>query len=253
MKIFTILFSILLLLGCTESDKQKGKTEIDLESIDSIFIKNERYGTDSTGLNKAQIELFVKEWNNAKTVGYYNTFPEFWIYVKLKNDSIRIFRVTANQIKEANEWTYALSDSTLINSFRKPLYSSELPINFYPIDFITYVSSDIKSKKDTSILITHLNGVFEINRIKEEQIEHLVQHLESKVTCACYVNPLSSTLPFDDFAEIGGFAAIYLKAIKENKKVDFGLYSCPKVDKELNAELVKWWNKKKSGSNQIEK
>ncbi len=60
-----------------------------------------------------------------------------------------------------------------------------------------------------------------------------------------YLNPLSSALPRGELAEKGGYAGIFLKAFKEKQKVDLGLYSCPKVDEKLNAELIKWWNERK--------
>ena len=85
---------------------------------------------------------------------------------------------------------------------------------------------------------------FPIDWVKKEQIDTLVSMLNSNDTCECFLNPLSSTIP-NDVAEKGGYAAIFIKAFKEKKAVSFGLYSCPKVNKELNKELITWWNKTK--------
>ena len=65
-------------------------------------IKKRLNETDSIRLNNEQTELFVREWNNATSEGLYKMGPEFWIIVKLKNDSIRKFRTNSNLIKEKN-------------------------------------------------------------------------------------------------------------------------------------------------------
>jgi hypothetical protein len=120
MKILITILTILMLTSCVDSKKSiNEQTKIDLELVDNIHIKKELYGTDSIRLNKEQTELFVKEWNNAKPEGLYKMGPEFWLILELNNDSIRKFRTNRNLIKEKNDWTYSISDSTLISSFWK--------------------------------------------------------------------------------------------------------------------------------------
>ncbi len=238
--------TILILISCTNSKKSiNEKTKIDIELIDNIHIKKELYGTDSIRLNKEQIEIIAKEWNNAEPKGLYKMGPEFWIILKLKNDSIRKFRTNRNLIKEKSDWTYSISDSTLINSFWKPTYSFDKPENYNPISFIEEVSKTLKTEKDTLRIGITMTDEFPIDWVKEKHIEYLISTLESKEVCGCFINPLSSYLPLDDFAEKGGYAGIFLQAYKENRKVELGLYSCPKIDKKLNAELKKWWKEKK--------
>ena len=121
MKIFTFLLTLVILSSCVDSKKPIHKqTKIELELVSNIHIKKRLNETYSIRLNNEQTELFVKEWNNATSEGLYKMGPEFWIIVKLKNDSIRKFRTNRNLIKEKNDWTYSLSDSTIISSFWKP-------------------------------------------------------------------------------------------------------------------------------------
>lgn len=121
MKLFTFILAFVILSSCVDSKKPLHKqTKIDLDLIDNIYVKKRLYETDSIRINKKQTELFVKNWNNSKSKGLYKMIPEFWIIVKLKNDSIRRFQANRNLIKEKNDWTYSINDSTLINSFWKP-------------------------------------------------------------------------------------------------------------------------------------
>jgi len=246
MKISVFILTLLILSSCVDSKKEiQQKSKIELELVDEIFIKKELYGTDSIRLNKEQSELFITEWNNSKSKGLYKMGPEFWIFLKLKNDSIRKFRANRNLIKEKNDWTYSLSDSILISSFWKPKYSFGRPENYDPISFLKEVTSTLKTEKDTLNIGMTMIGDFPIDWVKEEHIGYLIESLESKEICGCYLNPLSSHLPIGEFAEKGGYAGIFIKAYKEKRKVELGLYSCPKVDKKLNAELIKWWKERK--------
>lgn len=58
------------------------------------------------------------------------------------------------------------------------------------------------------------------------------------------LHTLSSYIP-TGFAEKGGYAGIFINSFKERKRVDLGLYSCPKVNEDLNEELRNWWNERK--------
>ncbi len=233
-------------MSCINSKKQiQEKLKIELGLVDEVFIKKELYGTDSIRLNKKQIEFFVKEWNNAKSKGPCKMVPEFWIILKLKNSSTRKFRTNMNLIKEENDWTYSLSDSTLISSFWKTDYQFNRPENYDPISFINMTSLTIKTEKDTFLIGMTMIGEFPNNWVKKEHIASLIKLLGSKEKCGCFLNPLSSYIPTDDYAEKGGYAGVFVKAFKENKKVNLGLYSCPKVDEKLNIELINWWKGRK--------
>lgn len=120
MKLLNLII-ILLCIGC--SSPKKGiihKNIIDLDLVDYVSIKKELYATDSIYfLTKNEIKSLTDEWNKSEFKGMYKMIPKYWIRVHLKNDSIRSFRVNGNLIKENSDWTYSLSDSTLISSLWK--------------------------------------------------------------------------------------------------------------------------------------
>ncbi|WP_460219354.1 hypothetical protein [Psychroserpens sp. MEBiC05023] len=164
MKNFTLILTFLILLSCVDSQKPiRKQTKIDLQLVDYIDIKKGPNRTDSIRLNKEQTELFVTQWNNATYEGVYKMSSKFWITVKLKNDSIRKFRTNKNLIKEKKDWTYSLSDSTLISSFWKPKYSFVRPENYDPISFLKEVTSTLKTEKDTLNIGMTMIGDFPID------------------------------------------------------------------------------------------
>ena len=97
-------------------------------------------------------------------------------------------------------------------------------------------------KKKNLINVSTIESDFPKDWIKSQHLDSLIALLESKEKCNCYLNPLSSYVP-QDSAEVGGFAIEFIKAFKENKKVDLGLYSCPKVNQKEVTEIKSWWKK----------
>ncbi|MDD2981897.1 MAG: hypothetical protein PHQ74_00780 [Crocinitomicaceae bacterium] len=247
MKITIFLLISLLLSSCMDSKKStQTQTKIDLEKVTSIYIKKSRDGADSVRLNDKETELFVSEWNNAKSEGVKKMGVSFWFSINLQNDSIRRFRTNGNLIKEKQDWAYSISDSNLFSTFWKLPYLFDKPENYNPITFIKAISSTSQDEKSRAIVWITMNDEFPIDWIKEEHVDYLISILDSKEICKCFVNPLSSYLPFNDFAEKGGYARIFLQAYKENRKVELGLHSCPKVDEKMNATLRKWWKERGS-------
>lgn len=235
-----------IIIGCSYFKKSTDKqTYIDIKTIDHIYVKKDLYGKDSVLLNNKQSKLFVENWNKASSKGFYKVKPEFWIMVRLKNDSLRIFETDKFLIKETNDFAYAILDTTLIHSFWKAAYVFPEPANYNPISFIQEASKTLKTARDTLRIGMTITNNFPDHWVKKKHIDSLILLLDSREDCSCYTNPLSSYIPFNDFAEKGGYAAIFIKSFMENRKVDLGLYSCPKVDKELNMELRKWWKENK--------
>ncbi|MFD2568917.1 hypothetical protein [Pseudotenacibaculum haliotis] len=239
MKKLLYLFPFLF-FGCFQPKKQ---TPIDIKTVHEAYIKKELYGKDSIQLNQERIKLFTQEWNQATSEGPRKMISEFWVTFKLKDSSIRRFKTNKGFITENNDWAFfSISDSTLIQSWwNSPLpYSS--PKDFTPLSFIKRISTSLKTEKDTLFLGILMVEKFPIDWVKKEHLEPLFLLLDSKESSGCFFNPHSSYLPnYHDSAEKGGYAAIFIKAFMEKKKVDLGLYSCPKVDNELNKKLRKWW------------
>ena len=83
------------------------------------------------------------------------------------------------------------------------------------------------------------------NWIKPQDVDTLIAIIKSKKHCKCVVDPLSSYLPTNDYAELGGYAILLLKQYKEKKDIRFSLYACPKANEKDANELIKWWTQNK--------
>lgn len=234
----------LTLVFCTNSKKKlrSHKLIIEKELVEKIFIRKSLSGIDSVLLSDKQTDLFISEWNNSNSKGYNKIKSEYWITVKQKNDIIRRFVVNKNLIREKNDWTYIISDSTLFSSFWKEKKSFENPEDYNPISFLEKVSFNGMTDKEKFWIV--MTNKFSGDWVKKEHVESLINFLDSKETSMCFLNPFSSYIPSEDYAEKGGYAGLFMKAFKEKQTLDLGLYSCPKVDKELNDELKEWWKKR---------
>ncbi|MBS1600624.1 MAG: hypothetical protein JST75_20535 [Bacteroidetes bacterium] len=115
--------------------------------------------------------------------------------------------------------------------------------------FLQKVNNAKHHESEVNILVM-TNDFFD-TWVKPSDIDKLIRLVKSKVKCDCFVSPLSSTIPFKDSADLGGYAIAFIKAYKEKKKVNFGLYACPKTNNKDADELIKWWTQQKyNGSRQ---
>jgi len=102
-----------------------------------------------------------------------------------------------------------------------------------------------KGNHDSAINVVTMYDDFPDQWVDSSDIDSLLTLIESKQKCYCFLNPLSSYIPFDDSADLGGYAIRIIKAYKENTRVSFGLYSCPKTNEKEVKELNKWWASQK--------
>jgi len=244
-----ILLPILLLtLSACGQNKLKTFSEkhpIQIDSVENIYIKKSSIDKDSIELNYGQKEAFIAKWNNSESVGLYKYLPEFWIILKEKDGSIRKFRTNNDKIKENSDWAFSIGDTAFINSIWKSNNLFPRPEQYDPITFINSVSRIVNSESKPLISCMTMIDKFPTDWVKKEHIDTLITMLDSKDSCGCFLNPLSSYIP-SGFAEKGAYAAIFIKAYKDKQVVSFGLYACPKIDDKLNEELKKWWKKTKN-------
>ena len=115
--------------------------------------------------------------------------------------------------------------------------------------FLQNVSNKEHTKAALNVIL--MTNDFLKNWVKSSDIDTLIKLVKSKDKCSCFVSPLSSTIPFKDSADLGGYAIAFITAYKENKKVNFGLYACPKTNEKIADELIKWWTQQnRNGSRQ---
>jgi hypothetical protein len=114
---------------------------------------------------------------------------------------------------------------------------------FTPLSFIEAVKKH--DGHDSSLNFFMIRDTFPTNWVKREHLDTLMALVHSTERCNCYVNPLSSYFPLDNYAEIGGFAQLFIQSFIDNKPLILGRYLCPKVDESINEKLSKWWHNEK--------
>lgn len=238
-----ILFITLTVCGQNNSKTFSSERHpIQIDSVETIYLKKSSIDKDSIRLDSGQIKAFVEKWNNSESVGLYKYLPEYWMIIREKNGSIRKFRTNKDKIKENNDWAFSIGDTAFINSIWNSSNLFPKPEQYSPITFIQAVSRIVNSKNKTFIPCMTIVDKFPVDWVKREHIDTLITMLDSKDSCGCFLNPLSSYIP-NGFAEKGAYAAIFIKAYKDKQEVSFGLYACPKIDEKLNNKLINWWKK----------
>jgi hypothetical protein len=246
MRISTLIL-LVLLSACSHSTKSfHDKKDIVIDSIDFVYIKKNQIDNDSIRLNLDQTRIFVCEWNASKPTGLSKFRPEYWIIAKMTNGTIRTFRANRNNIKENDDFSFIIEDSLLFSTFYEYHKNPFLkPEQFNPLSFLKAVSYNNRPiARSLRIPITMFDD-FPRDWVKKEHIDTLISFLDSKDTCCCFLNPLSSYIP-SDYALKAGYAALFIEAYRNNESVKLGLHSCPKIDTQLNKELIDWWNKEKN-------
>ena len=116
------------------------------------------------------------------------------------------------------------------------------PKTLKPFTFLEIMKKKRTTANDFDVIV--MIDSFPDNWVRREDIDSLMTLVGSKEKCNCYLNPLSSYIPQDN-AEVGGFAIELVSSFRQNKKVSFGLYSCPKTNEKEAEELIRWWAQQK--------
>jgi hypothetical protein len=112
------------------------------------------------------------------------------------------------------------------------------PQKMTPLTFLEAMK--IKGKPVNNLAVVTMEDSFPNNWLTRKDIDTLIKLVNSQQRCNCFLNPLSSYIP-NDSAYVGGYAIRLIVAYKEERKVTFGLYACPKVDKIVADRLIQWW------------
>ncbi len=113
------------------------------------------------------------------------------------------------------------------------------PKEFTPLSFLNAVIK--QNDKDTIIQVMTMVDEFPVDWVKQSDIDTLVTLISSTKKCNCFLNPLSSYIPFNENADIGGYAIIFINSFRQKRKINLGLYSCPETEKKSVNEINKWW------------
>ena len=113
------------------------------------------------------------------------------------------------------------------------------PKQFTPLSFIKAFTMPT-GEKITSINVTTMLNDFPLNWVKSSDLDSLVTLIGSTTKCNCFLSPLSSYVPAEEIADVGGYAIIFINSFRQKNRIDFGLYNCPKTNKESAEEIIKW-------------
>ncbi|KAF2517365.1 hypothetical protein [Flavobacterium foetidum] len=102
-----------------------------------------------------------------------------------------------------------------------------------------------KYNKNPEYKFVTMSGDFPDNWVKPNDVDYLISIMYSKEKCCSYQNVFSSFFPNKD-AEVGGFAIIFLNSYIDRKKINLGLYSSPKTDKEAIKKIEAWYRTNKN-------
>jgi hypothetical protein len=103
---------LLILLSCSVTGKGFHLTKIDKTGIEIAEIKKGLYDTIAVQLNEQQISRFVRIINLDSPAEMRKAFPQYWVFVKFKNDSVASYKILDHYIGErdmyvkTNEATY---------------------------------------------------------------------------------------------------------------------------------------------------
>ncbi len=168
----------------------------------------------------------------------YPIYSESVETICLKKPSIGKDSIQLNEIQEkvcGEKW----------NNSKPAGYSLVRPEQYDPFTFIEAVSRKVKPNSKGFVPCLSMSDEFPIDWVKRDHIDTLITLLDSRDSCRCFKNTLSSVIP-KGFAEKGAYAATFIKSYKDKQPVSFGMIACPKIDKKLNKELIDWWEKTKN-------
>ena len=104
MRNYLILF-VLIIVGCNDRNYPGKKfSPIQYSEIKSAEIKKELYDSFSVELDSEQVMQTVNLINSSTKTEFLKAGPRFWLFVKLKNDSIIKYKITDTKIGEYDSY-----------------------------------------------------------------------------------------------------------------------------------------------------
>ncbi len=81
---------------------------------------------------------------------------------------------------------------------------------------------------------------FKKDWINEKDLDSLITLIDSREKCKCILNPLSSTIPIGDSADVGGYVILILNSYRHKSTLQFKTWACPKTNKDDVIEITRW-------------
>lgn len=97
----SFFFLLSILFSCSWNNTGKGYrlSKIDEREIEIAEIKKSLYDTLSVELNTQQVSKFTQIVSDSRAE-LRKAFPNYWVFIKLKNDSVIVYKVLDHYIGE---------------------------------------------------------------------------------------------------------------------------------------------------------
>lgn len=122
---------------------------------------------------------------------------------------------------------------------QKKYYKTLCPKDLDPKLFITLFTK--RYNENSTWNFVTMAGDFPDDWVKPKDVQYLISIMHSKEKCCGYMNIFSSHL-LSENGEVGGFAIIFLNSYISQTKINLGLNSNPKTNKEAIKKIEKWYN-----------
>lgn len=115
--------SLLLMIGggCQTSHSSRLHEIIDLDKVTKAVVVHrsrdkQTMVIDTVILPPPLLQRFVRAWNTSEEDELMKFLPSFTIIIQFNDRTSRSFRLNGHYVKEKNDWSFLLSDTTILAS-----------------------------------------------------------------------------------------------------------------------------------------
>jgi hypothetical protein len=165
--------------GQTKTKSNFEKSNIDIETVDFIEIKN-RVGQSDTldnltkRLTDDQKNQFVEKFNNSKPNGLRKAIPLYFIDVHLKDGTKRSYRINGQYIKENNDYCFDLGESKFIESIWNELKPSQSNTKFFIKDDSKYSKTFLAEFKARHSVYQSVSLIDDTIIVNNDKVGHII-------------------------------------------------------------------------------
>lgn len=136
---------------------------------------------------------------------------------------------------EKDNLEFTSSEDLIEKEYSKTIHAKDLD----PKSFIALFTK--RYNEDSPLNFVTMAADFPDDWVKPKDIHYLISIMHSKEKCCGYMNIFSSHM-LSENGEVGGFAIIFLNSYITQTKINLGLNSNPKTNKEAIEKIEKWYN-----------
>lgn len=165
--------------GQTKTKSNFEKSNIDIETVDYIEIKNRAGQSDTLDnltkrLTDEQKNQFIEKFNNSKPNGLRKAIPLYFIDVHLKDGTKRSFRINGQYIKEKNDYCFDLGESKFAESIWNELKPSQSNTKFFIKDESKYSKTFLSEFKARHSVYESVSLIDDTIIVNNDKVGHII-------------------------------------------------------------------------------